>query len=106
MFSPTAQPLSIPFDEWKPPEPLQLDAVVIGSGYGGSVAALRLALAGRRVYVIAVSNEVGLGIVPDNALGRRFRDEQGQLNQQVAAIADSVVFVAAGLPLALKGKLP
>ncbi len=53
--------------------------------------------------VIAVSNEVGLGIVPDNALARRFRDEQGRLNAEIAALADHVVLMAAGLPLTLKG---
>ncbi len=52
--------------------------------------------------IILVSNEVGLGIVPDNALARRFRDVAGTINQAVAQAADRVVFVAAGLPLWLK----
>ena len=52
--------------------------------------------------LVAVSNEVGLGIVPDNRLAREFRDAQGLLNARVAAIADHVVFLAAGLPLTLK----
>ena len=56
--------------------------------------------------IVCVSNEVGMGLVPDNALGRRFRDAQGALNQALGAQADLVVFAAAGLPLVLKGQMP
>ena len=52
--------------------------------------------------LILVANEVGWGIVPDNGLARRFRDEAGRINQAIAAICDEVVLVAAGLTLALK----
>lgn len=55
---------------------------------------------------VVVSNEVGQGIVPDNALSRQFRAAQGQLNQQLAAKAGLVVMVTAGLPMTLKGQLP
>ena len=54
--------------------------------------------------IVLVANEVGLGIVPDNALARAFRNRHGMLNQAVAAAADRVLFVAAGLPLVLKGE--
>jgi adenosylcobinamide kinase / adenosylcobinamide-phosphate guanylyltransferase len=52
--------------------------------------------------VVFVSNEVGLGIVPDNALAREFRDHAGMLNQAIAAAVDAVIFMAAGLPLQMK----
>jgi adenosylcobinamide kinase / adenosylcobinamide-phosphate guanylyltransferase len=61
------------------------------------------ALARAAAPIVLVANEVGFGIVPDSALGRRFRDLQGLLNQRIAARADRVVLVVAGLPLTLKG---
>jgi adenosylcobinamide kinase/adenosylcobinamide-phosphate guanylyltransferase len=67
-------------------------------------AALLAALAARRDdELILVGNETGLGIVPLGELTRRFVDEAGWLNQDLAQLADEVVFVAAGLPLVLKG---
>lgn len=68
--------------------------------------ALVAALPQRRGPTVIVSNEVGQGIVPVNALSRTFRNAQGQLNQRLAADAGLVVAVMAGLPLALKGQLP
>lgn len=70
------------------------------------VDALLEALDRRRAPCVLVANEVGLGIVPENALARRFRDAAGRLNQRIAAQAGTVVFVAAGLPMVLKGRLP
>jgi len=69
------------------------------------VEALCSALANARCSVILVSNEVGSGVVPAYALGRQFRDLVGDINQRVAAVATNVVFMIAGLPLALKGDL-
>jgi adenosylcobinamide kinase/adenosylcobinamide-phosphate guanylyltransferase len=65
--------------------------------------ALEKALAQRRGPTVLVSNEVGSGVVPDNALARRFADLQGRLNQRIAGRADRVVLVVAGLPLTVKG---
>ena len=54
-------------------------------------------------HIVLVANEVGLGIVPENKLARQFRDHAGICNQRVAEVADHAVFVAAGLPLVMKG---
>ena len=64
--------------------------------------ALAAALAQRASRIVLVSNEVGAGIVPENALARRFRDAQGRLNQRFAARADRVVLMVAGLPITVK----
>lgn len=66
-------------------------------------AKLLAALAQAGDDVVLVSNEVGMGIVPYGAISRAFTDEAGRLNQAVAAVCDRAVFVAAGLPLVLKG---
>jgi adenosylcobinamide kinase / adenosylcobinamide-phosphate guanylyltransferase len=68
-----------------------------------AMAALEHALSDRLGPTILVSNEVGLGIVPENALARRFRDEAGRLHQRLAARADAVVLMVAGLPMHVKG---
>ena len=74
-----------------------------GRDIGFEIERLRAALPRLKPPVVMVADEVGLGIVPENDLARRFRDHAGRLNQAVAALADRVVFMAAGLPLALKG---
>jgi adenosylcobinamide kinase/adenosylcobinamide-phosphate guanylyltransferase len=66
------------------------------------VAHLAAALTRQRSPVVLVTNEVGLGIVPDNALAREFRDAAGHMNQTIAGAANEVEFVVAGLPMKLK----
>ncbi len=81
---------------------LMMDDLDVEPAIEGLLKALRSCLA----PVVVVSNEVGHGIVPENALARRFREAQGQLNCALAAQADLAVFVTAGLPQVLKGRLP
>jgi adenosylcobinamide kinase/adenosylcobinamide-phosphate guanylyltransferase len=71
-----------------------------------ATADLGAAIARFEGHILLVANEVGLGIVPDNALARTFRDAAGRLNQAVAATATEVVLIAAGLPLTLKSPPP
>lgn len=68
----------------------------------GETDRLEALLSSPRGPWFAVSNEVGFGIVPENPLARRFRDAQGRLNQRMAAIADEVILVVAGLPMKVK----
>lgn len=78
------------------------NALFAGRDPEAEVAALARALRGLAGPAVLVSNEIGLGVVPDTALGRAFRDAHGRMNQAVAAALPRVAFVAAGLPLWLK----
>jgi adenosylcobinamide kinase/adenosylcobinamide-phosphate guanylyltransferase len=71
----------------------------------GRIDALCAALQTIHCNLVIVSNEVGSGVHPSHALGRRYRDLLGEINQKVARVADDVVLMVAGLPLALKGHL-
>jgi adenosylcobinamide kinase/adenosylcobinamide-phosphate guanylyltransferase len=82
---------------------LMLKEGVNKAGIQGESQRLQRALAAISTPTILVSNEVGGGIVPDNALAREFRDQAGMLHQKVARLADLVVLTVAGLPLVLKG---
>jgi adenosylcobinamide kinase/adenosylcobinamide-phosphate guanylyltransferase len=73
-----------------------------GHDWEAASAALLAALPAQRSPLVLVSNEVGMDLRPENALARRFREAQGALNERVAALADEVEFVIAGLPLAMK----
>ncbi len=68
-----------------------------------ATADLEGACLAHKAPVVLVSNEVGLGIVPDNRLARAFRDEAGLLHQRLAAVADAVVFMVAGLAMQVQG---
>lgn len=74
-----------------------------GRDMSADFAALCRFVKGARAKIVFVSNEVGLGIVPDNRMARTFRDHAGRLHQEIAAQAAEVYFVAAGLPLKMKG---
>ena len=90
------------------PEPVLVDCLTLWvtnlmmEGREPDWATLLGALDARRAPTVIVSNEVGLGIVPDNALARAFRDVAGRLHQHVAARADRVVLMVAGLPMVVK----
>ncbi|MEJ8572277.1 bifunctional adenosylcobinamide kinase/adenosylcobinamide-phosphate guanylyltransferase [Microbaculum marinum] len=73
-----------------------------GRDVAGAAEDLEAALSWRAGPTVVVTNEVGQGIVPETTLGRAFRDEQGRLNQQIAARAATVILMVAGLPMTVK----
>jgi adenosylcobinamide kinase/adenosylcobinamide-phosphate guanylyltransferase len=77
---------------------VMLDGADVDEDIGG----LERTLVARKGPVVLVANEVGLGIVPENALARRFRDAAGRLNQRLALLADRVVLLVAGIPVKVK----
>jgi len=80
------------------------NVMLAGEDVEAACRQLTEAVARRRRPLVLVANEVGFGIVPDNALARRFRDHAGLLNQRLAAVVDQVTLVVAGLPLTVKGR--
>lgn len=78
---------------------VMLEGRDVAEATGGFLSALKFT----KAPTIVVSNETGMGVVPEYKLGRAFRAEQGMLNQRLAAVADRVVLVVAGLPTVLKG---
>ena len=76
--------------------------MLMGRDPGPGVAALADAIRALAGPAILISNEVGMGIVPDHKLGREFRDWQGRANQEIARACDAAILIAAGLPLRLK----
>lgn len=103
-------PLAIAAALARAPGPVLLDCLTLwlsnlllgGHDIAAETATFEAALAGRPAPVVLVANEVGLGIVPDNALARRFRDAAGSLHQRLAARADRVIFMVAGLEMRVK----
>jgi adenosylcobinamide kinase/adenosylcobinamide-phosphate guanylyltransferase len=77
--------------------------MLANAGIDAEITVVENALSKRSAPTVLVANEVGFGIVPDNPLARRFRDQQGLLNQRIAALADLVVLMVAGLPVYVKG---
>ena len=94
----------------EPERPILVDCLTLwlsnllfaGKQPGEEAGVLSSALREAAGVVVLVSNEVGMGLVPETPLGRTFRDAAGRLNQEIAGLADRVVFIAAGLPLVLK----
>ena len=107
-------PLDLPLSDLHPDQICLLDCatmwltnhILAAHNLPDAQSALLNAITTCPAHLVIVTNEVGHGLVPDNALARQFREAQGRLNIALAAQVDLVVLVTAGLPLPLKGQLP
>ena len=92
-------------DDHRLPYSFRRESARCRRGCTSRIDALCIALQSPPCAVVLVSNEVGSGVVPEYASGRRFRDLLGEMNQSVAGVASNVFLLVAGLPLVLKGQL-
>jgi adenosylcobinamide kinase/adenosylcobinamide-phosphate guanylyltransferase len=86
-------------------DPEQVDAGVVSRKVSAEIEELAACIGGVDTTFIVVSNEVGMGLVPDNKLGRIYRDCLGKANRNLAERADTVYFMVAGIPMTVKGEL-
>jgi adenosylcobinamide kinase/adenosylcobinamide-phosphate guanylyltransferase len=86
-------------------DPDQIDAALAAREVAAEIEGLATCIGEVKATFILVSNEVGMGLVPDNRLGRMYRDCLGKANRDLAQLADVVCFMVAGIPLTVKGEL-
>ncbi len=80
-----------------------MHAGLLVDGASPNIEAFARAVVGQPFDIVIVTNEIGMGVIPDNAMARDFRDAAGFLNQRMAALADEVILTVSGIPITIKG---